>query len=135
MPENSDVVRNGFGNWIEGALGSARMKFSVDCQGPPVAFKASRPGQNCVYMPYPRRTTVVASPNGRIASPIRGLQLLASFSRRLRTGSPALRRRDDWKGRRDRRHQVIRNGASGSDHASRFESNVNMRSNFSTHGV
>src|SRR5262249_39655600 len=45
IPENSEVVRNGFGNRMEGTFAFSRMKDSVDCQGPPVAFSASRPGQ------------------------------------------------------------------------------------------
>ena len=41
----------GSGNWIDGVFGFSRMNDSVDCHGPPVAFSASKPGQNWEYSP------------------------------------------------------------------------------------
>src|SRR3989442_13221214 len=64
-------------------------KVWVAVHGPPVAFKARLPGHTWLYTPKPRRTTVVASPRGRIAKPSRGSQLFPSVFRRLRVGYPA----------------------------------------------
>src|SRR5438067_12837586 len=87
-PENSPVIAKGFGNRMLGTFPSIG-KLWVAVHGPPVAFKAMSPGHTWLNTPKPRRTTVVASARGRIANPKRGLQLLASFSIRLRIGNPA----------------------------------------------
>ncbi len=79
--------------------------------------------------------TVVVSPNGRIARPIRGLQLLESLCIRLRSGKPAA--------------VAVMMGSVAATAGAKsvgmeepavtmlpdFGSKVNIRSNFSTHGV
>src|SRR5437763_4655563 len=87
-PENWDVVIKGFGKLMVGWLPTSGKDW-LDAHGPPVPRSGSCPGINCVYHPYPARTTVSAFPKGRTDRPILGFQLLLSLNMRLRVGSPA----------------------------------------------